>query len=111
MSEELSAVLDELGRRFGATGAELWAELVRYEVVGALAVAGGFLVAAAGLTIFAWRLWEKHRNGGNYNDWDVPAGIATAFAGFAWIGVVISVAGAIVTLAAPQAAVIRGLLP
>jgi ABC-type cobalamin transport system permease subunit len=114
VSEQLSAVLDELAARFGATGAELWRELVRYEIATAATTPVVLAFVAIGVTVGAKKAWEMYHaakaRGSHFAD-SFGAWIITAFAGLAWAGCVASLAYFVVVLSAPQAAVIRGLLP
>lgn len=103
---DIKQILDELSARFGATGSELWVELVKYQVAGAWFDFGAFaLILAVGLLILAWA-WAKA------DDYDTEP--------YAIVGVCISIVGGVGvpaaagylvrTLASPQAAVIHNFL-
>ena len=102
MTSEISLLLDELSARFGSTGAELWAELVRYEIASATAWAVGFAFFTFCLAIVAVTAWVFSDD----DDFVFVAAIASAVSGL----VTVIAAGTLwVTLQAPQAAVIHGL--
>lgn len=101
--QTVSGLLDELGTRFGATGAHLWEQLVRYEVVqavaGTVAVAGAWGVAGVLLVVGVKK---------DIEELFIPAGIA--FAILSLIGV-LSLPWAIGAMLVPEASVLNGLLP
>jgi len=110
--QTISALLDEMAARFGATGAHLWEELVRYQVVTAqgMLVLNGFLVVvgvAFGIaSLYAWQRDE------HFSD------TAIAMCGVSVFTLLMSVimfsdAGiaALATLAAPEAATLKALIP
>ena len=101
--QTVSSILDELGTRFGSTGAHLWEQLVRSE----LATAWTIIVMLSGAWVISglvllWGLKE--------NEEDLMGIGGTGFC-------IISLASlfifpwAISALIAPEAAVLKGLLP
>jgi hypothetical protein len=103
MSQEIANVLDELAARFGATGAHLWEELVRYELAVAATSAGATLVLT--IVFFALLRWAWPR----LDDENVVFVVAS-------VGIVLTISFIatlcyIPTMIAPEAAVLRGLLP
>ena len=114
--QAVSAMLDEFAARFGATGAHLWGELVRYTVVGAVAdvfTSVIALAALAALTVWFCRL-ENARDASER--WDPPGwgfgailcGIGVIISGVTVLGCVGNLARAMV---APEAATLKALLP
>jgi len=116
--QSVSQVLDELGIRFGATGAHLWGELVRWEFWHALGVLGvGFIPLLVGLPVCLWCFHQEHKcgiEGGssttqeNYTVGIIVSGIVT-IVGLAII--IVSFAGTLAALMAPEAAALKSLLP
>ena len=110
VSQEIGQILDEFATRFGATGAELWAELVRYEVYSAVAdaVISPMMLVLGGVTLW-WGLKKYEET--SADGW----GVAIIGGGIAFvIGIICTFVSAwtlFVTLAAPQAATLKGLLP
>ena len=100
MSQEIAAILDDFAARFGTTGARLWEQLVLREVAMALAVPASFLVMALLFLGVRTRIKDKDGRG--------VLVVATVIASVLFIAFT---ATAVVTLAAPEAAVIKGLLP
>ena len=101
MTSEIALLLDELSARFGSTGAELWAELVRYEIASATAWAVGFAFLTFCFAIMAAiaRLID--------DDYAFVVACSTAIS----VTITVILVGTLwVTLQAPQAAVIHGLL-
>ena len=110
VSQEIGQILDEFATRFGATGAELWAELVRYEVYGAVAdaVISPIVLALGGVTLW-WGLKKFEESNHEGLIVAIVGGVIATI-----IGVVATLASVwilFVTLAAPQAATLKGLLP
>lgn len=78
LSSQVGAVLDELGKRFGATGAHLWEVIVKQVYISAVThyvIAALFVIASAlCITVFirAWSEWHKEKrddeNAYTYND-------------------------------------------
>ena len=113
VSQEIGQILDEFATRFGATGAELWAELVRYEV--ASVIASAIISPIVLLTAFYTmrKLWSI-ADSDMVND-DEPWRVGSVVSGIVCVVFVIvtlvSAFDLITTLAAPQAATLKGLLP
>jgi len=103
MRDELAGVLDELAARFGSTGAALWESLVRHEIATAW-----FAVSAVVVMVFVAALLVVVGYAKDEED--------AVFGGFV-VGIIALVVGlvagsyAIPALVAPEAAVIKGLLP
>lgn len=107
MSQQVEAVLDQLGARFGATGAELWSEVVRYTLV--LNVASA-LVCVGLSAAFVWGLRLAWNRAGRFDREAV--GIFGGIIGLCLIVfTAIAVVTAVATVASPQAAAIRSLIP
>lgn len=108
--ENISQILDELAVRFGATGAHLWEELVRYHVTMAVAesavcvVTAGVCIAALGYCKRKSDCWEFGGDG--------FAAAACLLGIGAFIFVVVSVATfphALGAIVAPEAATLKSL--
>ena len=101
--QTVAGILDELGARFGSTGAHLWEQLVRYTVVEASVGAGivvvAFFVAAGVFVVGAAKENDDIKFGGLLAM--VSCGVAAAIV-LSW---------AIPTILAPEAAVLMDLLP
>ena len=107
VSQEIGQILDEFATRFGATGAELWAELVRYEVAGAVMdVIWPLAVLIAAYAVFRYR---KIAINSDVQEVSAVVGSVGMVVGFA--AILFGVFSLVTTLAAPQAATLKGLLP
>ena len=114
VSQEIGQILDEFATRFGATGAELWAELVRYEVTSAIV---SMIIAPVTLLVafYAMRkLWTMSQRSDEVfdNELWVIGSVASGIVCIVFVVVtLVSAFDLVVTLAAPQAATLKGLLP
>lgn len=110
VSQEIGQVLDELSARFGTVGVELWAELVRYEIANVIASAVLCpLAAAISIIVCRWG-FKKYAE----TDEEVYGGAILLGGIIALVLTVltfVSLWDLTVTLAAPQAATLKGLLP
>lgn len=105
MSQEISAILDELSARFGATGAELWSEMVRYVVT--VNIAWGIIAIAALYPVVRWFLRVYDESPDKDIVGIVGGGGLALFLIFAGVAIVTAIA----TLVSPQAATIQWILP
>jgi hypothetical protein len=103
MSQEIANVLDELAARFGATGAHLWEALVRYELAVAMTAASVTLILT--IVFFVLLRWARPR----FDDELVVLVVSSV--GIALMISFIVTLYHIPTMIAPEAAVLRGLLP
>ena len=113
VSQEIGQILDEFATRFGASGAELWAELVRYEV--ASVIASAIISSIVLLTAFYTmrKLWA-HSQSDEVSDeepWVIGSVVAGIVCIIFMVITLVSSFDLVVTLAAPQAATLKGLLP
>ena len=110
VSQEIGQILDEFATRFGATGAELWAELVRYQVVGSVMQVVLCAIAALVAWLVSMHGWRKYKE--THDDvYGFPTCIGATIAISTTIATFVNSWHLAVTLAAPQAATLRELLP
>jgi hypothetical protein len=111
MNEEVAKILDELAARFGAPGAELWAELVRYQVWTATLNAVVLIMFASTFAGAAWKAFRWARADHDYDSelkYFVACILALVAMFLCGIAADVSV-DAVATLLSPQAATIRAL--
>lgn len=99
--EQIAGILDELAARFGATGAELWNQLVAYEVAVAWYAIFAPLVIILGGAVL-WRVGIVRDEENLF----FPGALLTMIGA---IALLISWSYAIPALAAPQAAALKAL--
>ena len=112
-AENISTVLDELALRFGATGAHLWGELVRYEVLDATVGLASllFLLVLAVVGAMVVFRYSPPALRGDRDVLDALKIVSVAAISALLFILVLWGPTAVVTILAPEAAVLRGLLP
>ena len=109
--QTVSAVLDEFAVRFGATGAHLWEEMVRYQVASAIADVIVFpMITAIAFGVFSWA--RKKAGEEDYAEgWVVLSVSVGVISGVLAIISTVAIAALIPTLVAPEAATLKSLIP
>lgn len=109
-----AGVLDELSSRFGATGVHLWQEMVRYQIATVIADTVTFIIMALITAVLARWLWKRRAEEAvrdtreNYMIFMVICAACTVV--FV-ILTLVSLNLMAVTLAAPEAATLKSLMP
>ena len=76
MTDQISALLDALGTRFGATGVHLWEVLVRQQIIEGVYALGWFLGAGVGSYLYYKLLKYFYNQEGTYwDDWQVGTSV------------------------------------
>lgn len=105
--QSITALLDELGSRFGATGEYLWGELVRYHGVTTVTVT---LIAFGGCAVFAWLAVASRKRIKAHNDWEILMILAAAAVGVAMVVGAASLLDVVGFIASPDASTLHALL-